>query len=168
MTLVTRRSKKPSVLVATCREQANTQPLKTCTIQKQVSVPRIFFSDSFESSIVMAPLLESKLTTIPSCKRKQNVNYQGGDVYCNSELQLKHGVPIRFQIGHTQWRQARENGTQAKLLGSWLVTKHILRFYDWSSHRIMKSHLSPQFKYMIFHQSINQSIKNFISSRILE
>ena len=38
----------------------------------KASVPRAFFSDSFESSIVMAPLLASKLTTVPSCEAKTN------------------------------------------------------------------------------------------------
>lgn len=79
----------------------------------------------------MAPLLESKLTTIPSCKTKQNVNYQGGDVYCKSELetwstnQISKGTHVMVS--------SAEKRTQAKKKVVWLLIGYKIRYAcsDW-------------------------------------
>ena len=62
----------------------------------KASVPRAFSSDSFESSIVIAPLFESKLTTVPSCEVKKN----------NNKKVSKHGeftATVKWRAGGIEW-----------------------------------------------------------------
>lgn len=82
----------------------------------KASVPRVFLSDSFESSIVMAPQLESKLTTVPSCKVKENTNKHGG-IYCNSKLETREwsaGNRVVFQITLTNHNKQSQRSEPIK------------------------------------------------------